>query len=743
MKKSRKTLFIDLGHFRASGSPDVEHSWHNHGLGLTATICREQGLPVDYVSLKELNDWGELRGKIKDYDFFGLSMMSSDYPQAMKAIDLIKEVRPESKIIIGGIHVTVAPDELRDNQKIDYLFFGESEITFPEFLKNPSSFKREIKGEPVLDLDSLPFLDRHLYLQPLEQNVKVWGDSPMATFLTARGCPFNCAFCLDGDTLVMMADFNWKMLKNIKVGDKIIGLRKENYGHSIVKTVIQRKFHRRAKTFRMITNKGEVITTAEHPWLSYANHSRWRKTANLKPGDKIHWVCEPNQAQETDDYKKGYLAGATVGDGCIGHYKRTDKKWNRNTLTNHFKLVGDYEMLDTFQKYADDLNINVHECFFNGGKIYKNVNRAIGGFSEKTVKTIENLIATDGNKEFQRGFLAGFFDADGSNAKCKKTTIIRFHGIDKKVLTRVALYLENAGFSVVWGKKSLRLRGNAAIRNSFISWIQPKIAKKRRLRFGNSPAIILKIEELLEQEVFNIATGTENFIANGLASHNCQPAERNHFGIKVRRRSVKNVITEVKEVVKKYNPVFLIFHDDHFMFDKDWLEEFVKEYASIRLPFWAASRADFICNNQLTIYQLRGVGLEVVSIGFESGSQRVLDYIRKGTTVEQNYRSAEIVGKLGAKIYANIMYGFPGETRGEQMATRKMCLYLSRVAQTMISPAYFTPYPGSDLGNECIKNSLSLIDRNNYNRYGRDKIKGVDYDFLDKLVKGEYDSLLG
>jgi hypothetical protein len=68
-----------------------------------------------------------------------------------------------------------------------------------------------------------------------------------------------------------------------------------------------------------------------------------------------------------------------------------------------------------------------------------------------------------------------------------------------------------------------------------------------------------------------------------------------------------------------------------------------------------------------------------------------------------------------------------------------MCLYLQRVARTMISPAYFTPYPGNDLGDECIRQGISLLDENSYTRYGRDKIKGVDYDFLDRLIRGAYD----
>jgi radical SAM superfamily enzyme YgiQ (UPF0313 family) len=416
MSDLKKTAIVDLGRFRAFECPDVEASWHNHGAGMIVTACREQGLNVDLIGLKYLNDWEEFKFRIRDYDTVGISMMSSDYSTALQAIDIIKEVNPQAKIIVGGIHVTVSSKQGLDNPKIDHIFYGEGEITFPKLLKEPDKFEREVHGEIVHDLDTLPFLDRTLYPQPLEKNVPFWGASPMASFLTARGCVFNCRFC--------------------------------------------------------------------------------------------------------------------------------------------------------------------------------------------------------------------------------------------------------------------------------------------------------------------------------------QPAERNHFGLKVRRRSVSNVIAEIKEVVEKYKPVFLIFHDDHFMFEKVWLEEFVREYAKIRLPFWAATRADFVCDNSLLVYQLRGVGLEVASIGFESGNQRILDMIRKGTTVEQNYRAAEIVGRTGVKIYANIMYGFPGETKEEQKDTRRLCYHIQRVSQAMISPAYFTPYPGNDLGEECIKQGLSLIKENEYYRYGRDKIKGVDYDFLDRLINGQLDSQL-
>ena len=116
--------------------------------------------------------------------------------------------------------------------------------------------------------------------------------------------------------------------------------------------------------------------------------------------------------------------------------------------------------------------------------------------------------------------------------------------------------------------------------------------------------------------------------------------------------------------------------------------------------------------------------------------------VRKGTTVEQNYQSASIIGKTGMQIYANIMYGFPTENKEEQMATRKLCNHISSVSKALISPAFFTPYPGNDLGDDCIAQGLSMVDEDHLNRYGKDKIKGVDYEFLSGLVAGLYDNLI-
>jgi len=120
-------------------------------------------------------------------------------------------------------------------------------------------------------------------------------------------------------------------------------------------------------------------------------------------------------------------------------------------------------------------------------------------------------------------------------------------------------------------------------------------------------------------------------------------------------------------------------------------------------------------------------------IGFESGNQRVLNFLRKGTTVEQNYKAADICRSLGIRIWANFMLGIPTETNEEVAETVKM---IKKIRPYVASPAFYTPHPGSDLFKFCIENNLSLITKHeDYKRYpdGR-KVKGIDYEFLKKAL---------
>ncbi len=211
----------------------------------------------------------------------------------------------------------------------------------------------------------------------------------------------------------------------------------------------------------------------------------------------------------------------------------------------------------------------------------------------------------------------------------------------------------------------------------------------------------------------------------------CQPAERRIFGRKVRRRTVENVIQELRDLRSRYRFASFMFHDDCLTEDSDWVTSFCEAYrvAGFDQPFFCQSRADIIVRHQDMVALMAEVGLKGLFIGFESGNDRVLRFIRKGSTRALNLEAARICRRLGLRIWANYMLGLPTETEEEVRDTISM---LKEIDPDYYSPAFYTPHPGSDLYDYCVEHDLSLIsDHDGYRRNPDEvKIKGHDYDFL-------------
>jgi len=211
----------------------------------------------------------------------------------------------------------------------------------------------------------------------------------------------------------------------------------------------------------------------------------------------------------------------------------------------------------------------------------------------------------------------------------------------------------------------------------------------------------------------------------------CQPAERHIFGRQVRRRSVDNVIGELGELRDHYQFNSFMFHDDCLTEDRAWVEAFCQAYtaAGFTQPFFCQSRADIIVQNEDMVALMAKSGLRGYLIGFESGSDRVLRFIRKGTKRWQNLEAARICRRHGIAIWANYMLGLPTETKDEVLETISM---LKKIDPDYYSPAFYTPHPGSDLYDYCVEHDLSLIRSHDSYRRNPDeaKIKGIDYEWL-------------
>lgn len=214
----------------------------------------------------------------------------------------------------------------------------------------------------------------------------------------------------------------------------------------------------------------------------------------------------------------------------------------------------------------------------------------------------------------------------------------------------------------------------------------------------------------------------------------CAPHSRIHFGEAVRLRSAQNVVEELRILYDKYQFNCVKFYDYTFTQYPEWVEEFCHLYASIGKPFWIQSRADLICRRPDIISKLKKVGLKLIGIGFESGSDRVLKFIRKGSTRAMNLEASKIIKSNGVLLSASFMLGIPEEREEDVQATVSLA---REIKPHFTSVAFFTPIPGNDLYTYCKNKKLILSeDPEMWIEFSPEipKIKGKDYESLKRVA---------
>lgn len=141
------------------------------------------------------------------------------------------------------------------------------------------------------------------------------------------------------------------------------------------------------------------------------------------------------------------------------------------------------------------------------------------------------------------------------------------------------------------------------------------------------------------------------------------------FGRSHRRRSPESVADEVSHIVAAYQPDRLWYADDVFTLNRPWVVRYAAELdrRGIHLPFECISRADRLTEE--VVEALAAMGCRRLWIGSESGSQRILDAMKRLTDVDDVQTKSALLKRHGIEVGIFIMLGFQGETETDLRAT--------------------------------------------------------------------------
>jgi DNA repair photolyase len=281
-----------------------------------------------------------------------------------------------------------------------------------------------------------------------------------------RGCQHSCVYCLGGETPILMADGRTKPIAQVRVGDQIYGTVKTGFYRRYELTAVLAHWSTVKPAYRVTLEDGtQLVCSGDHRFLTERG---WKHVTGAESGAMQRPFLTVNNKlmgvggfaeppKETDAYRRGYLCGMIRGDGSIGH------------------------------------------CW-----------------------------PQEPEPDWRKGFLAGIFDAEGSYSGS-----LRISNTDPEIIGWIGSSLKALGFEYIVepqdrpnGLVCVRLRGGLREVLRFFHTVDPAITRKRSIDGmaikSDAKLRVAAIEPLgLDLPMYDITTGTGDFIADGVVSHNC------------------------------------------------------------------------------------------------------------------------------------------------------------------------------------------------------------------------------
>ncbi len=353
-----------------------------------------------------------------------------------------------------------------------------------------------------------------------------------------RGCSHACAYCIHGDTPILMGDGTTKPMAQVRVGDLVYGTVRRGVYRRYATTRVLDHWSTVRRAYRTTLEDGtRLITSGDHRFLTDRG---WKFVSGTGCGDgQRHHLTVNNRMLGTGrfaagpdhgpDYRRGYLCGMVRDDGTFGSYAYGPQ---RRRVVHRFRLgLVDHEGLARTEEYLRLAGIPTRERVFQGATATTEQMDAIATSTRNGADAIRELfrwtpVVSD---EWVKGFLAGNFDAEGSHAR----GILRIANTDLQNLVRVTTALRRFGFDYAVemsgqdnGLACTRIRGGLSRTAAVLPHRRP-----RRLAEALDRRRCIQIEANAEggggrttrpgPSVVRHDDRHGDFVSDGVISHNC------------------------------------------------------------------------------------------------------------------------------------------------------------------------------------------------------------------------------
>ena len=395
-----------------------------------------------------------------------------------------------------------------------------------------------------------------------------------------RGCSHACSYCMAGDTPILMADGRTRALADIRVGDEIYGTERRGTYRRYVTTKVLAHWPTVKPAYRIVLQDGtELVASEDHRFLTDrgwkyvtgSEHGSSRRP-HLTPNNKLMgtgaFATSPNHGA---DYKRGYLCGLVRGDGHIGSYSY-DRPGRTSNDVHRFRLaLVDLEAVRRAREYLADDGVITQEFLFQEAATATKALTDIRTSTRSGVATIRDIVCwpTESTEDWRKGFLAGIFDAEGGY----NLGVLRITNSDPEIIEQITTCL--SGFNLPFVVESVarvsetgtprkpmfnvRLVGGLRNNLRFFHLVDPAITRKRtfegRAIKGNAPLRVVSIDAMgIDLPMYDVTTGTGDFIASGVVSHNCfARTTHNYMDMNAGRDFESKIVVKVNapEVLRK------------------------------------------------------------------------------------------------------------------------------------------------------------------------------------------------